>query len=62
MGDLFALNRRLVEYIGGLIIVYKYNNKSLLLAKEASVNTSKLREFISSGIKVSPLIKLLICH
>jgi hypothetical protein len=28
MGDLFALNRRLVEYIYGLITVYKYNNKA----------------------------------
>jgi hypothetical protein len=34
----------------------------LLLAKEASINTSKLREFISSSIKVSPLVKLSICH
>jgi hypothetical protein len=38
------------------------NNRSLLLAKEASVNTSRLREFRSSGTKVSPLIALSICH
>jgi hypothetical protein len=38
------------------------NDRSLLLAKEVFVNTSKLREFMSSGMKVSPLIKLLICH
>jgi hypothetical protein len=35
---------------------------SLLLVKEAFINTSKLRELMSSGIKVSPLITLLICH
>ena len=38
------------------------NDKSLLLAKEASINTSKLREFRSSGIKISPFIVLSICH
>jgi hypothetical protein len=34
----------------------------MLLAKEAFVNTSKLRESKSSGIKVSPLIVLLIYY
>jgi hypothetical protein len=38
------------------------DDMSLLLAKEASVNTSKLREFMSSGTKVSPLVELSICH
>jgi hypothetical protein len=33
-----------------------------LLAKEVSINTNKLRELISNGIKVSPLIILSICH
>jgi hypothetical protein len=28
MGDSFTLNKRLVEYIYGLIAVYKYNNKA----------------------------------
>jgi hypothetical protein len=32
------------------------------LAKEASVNTITLMEFRSSGIKVSPLVALLICY
>jgi hypothetical protein len=39
-----------------------YNNRSLLLVKEAFINTSKLRELMSSGTKVSPLVILLICH
>ena len=49
-------------------MVYKYNykanynNRSLLLAKEASVNANKLREFRSSSIKVSPLTALSICY
>jgi hypothetical protein len=34
----------------------------LLLVKEAFVNTSKLREFRSNSIKVSPFVALLICH
>ena len=62
-----------MQYIYVLIIVYKYNykaniiklicnNRSLLLAKEVSINTSRLREFRSSGTKVSPLTALLICH
>ena len=38
------------------------NDKSLLLTKEASVNISKLRELISSGIKVSPLVVLSIYY
>jgi len=38
------------------------DNRSLLLAKEASVNTITLIEFRFSGIKVSPLIALLICY
>jgi hypothetical protein len=39
-----------------------YDDRSLLLVKEVSVNTSKLRELMFSGIKVSPLIVLSICH
>jgi hypothetical protein len=39
-----------------------YNNRSLLLVKEAFINISKLRELMSSGTKVSPLVTLLICH
>ena len=38
------------------------DNRSLLLAKDASVNTSRLRDFRSSNIKVSPFTVLLICH
>ena len=38
------------------------NNRSLLLVKEAFINTSRLRDFRSSGTKVSPLVILLICH
>jgi hypothetical protein len=38
------------------------DDKSLLLVKEASVNINKLRELMSSGIKVSPLVVLSICH
>ena len=38
------------------------DDRSLLLAKEASINTSKLREFMSSGMKVSPLVALSICY
>jgi hypothetical protein len=30
MGNLFALNKRLVKYISELITVYKYNNKANL--------------------------------
>jgi len=45
-----------------IIIKPIYNNRSLLLVKEASVNTIILREFRSSGIKVSPLITLLIYY
>jgi hypothetical protein len=45
-----------------MIIKPIYNNKSLLLVKEAFVNISKLRELISSGTKVSPLVVLSICY
>ena len=38
------------------------DNRSLLLVKEVSINTSRLREFMSSGTKVSPLAVLSICH
>jgi hypothetical protein len=38
------------------------DDRSLLLAKEASVNTNKLRELMSNGMKVSPLVVLSICH
>ena len=38
------------------------DDRSLLLTKEASINTSRLREFRSSGTKVSPLAALSICH
>jgi hypothetical protein len=34
----------------------------MLLAKKASINISKLREFKSNSIKVSPLIALLIYY
>ena len=40
----------------------KLNLLLLLLAKDVFINTSKLREFRSSGTKVSPLAALLICH
>ena len=39
-----------------------YNDKSLLLAKEASVNINRLREFKSNNTKVSPFIALSICY
>jgi hypothetical protein len=39
-----------------------YNNKSLLLIKETSVNINKLREFKFNGMNISPLIILSICH
>jgi len=45
-----------------MIIKLICDDRSLLLAKEASINASKLRELRSSGIKVSPLAALLICH
>jgi hypothetical protein len=45
-----------------MIIKPIYNNKSLLLVKEAFVNISKLRELIFSNIKVSPFVILLICY
>jgi hypothetical protein len=38
------------------------DDRSLLLVKEASINTSKLSELMSSGMKVSPLVTLSICH
>jgi hypothetical protein len=53
-----------MDYFQSMSIIIKpiYNNRSLLLAKEASVNTSKLRKSISSDMKVSPLIALLIYY
>ena len=39
-----------------------YDDRSLLLAKEASVNISKLRELMFNGTKVSPLVALSICY
>ena len=45
-----------------MIIKPIYNNKSLLLAKEASVNINKLKELMFNNIKVSPLVILSICH
>ena len=38
------------------------DDRSLLFTKDIFVNISRLREFRFSGIKVSPLIVLLICH
>ena len=45
-----------------IIIKPIYDDRSLLLVKEAFVNTSRLREFRSSDTKVSPFAALLICH
>jgi len=39
-----------------------YNNKSLLLIKEAFININKLREFKFNNIKVSLFIILLIYY
>jgi len=39
-----------------------YNNKSLLLIKEAFININKLKEFIFNNIKVSPFVILLIYY
>jgi hypothetical protein len=53
-----------MDWLRSISIIIKLvcDDRSLLLAKEASVNTSKLRESRSSGIKVSPLVALLICY
>jgi hypothetical protein len=45
-----------------MIIKPIYNNRSLLLVKEAFINISKLRELMSNGTKVSPLVVLLIYY
>jgi hypothetical protein len=45
-----------------IIIKLIYNNKSLLLIKKTFININKLKEFMFNNIKVSPFIKLLICH
>jgi hypothetical protein len=39
-----------------------YNNKSILLIKEAFININKLKEFKFNNIKVSPFIILLIYY
>ena len=39
-----------------------YNNKSLLLIKEAFININKLKEFKSNNIKVSSFIILSIYY
>jgi len=39
-----------------------YNDKSLLLIKEAFININKLRELMSNDIKVSPLVVLSIYY
>ena len=56
--------RVFVSWLWSMSIIIKpiYNNRSLLLAKDASINTSRLRDFRSSGTKVSPLATLSICH
>jgi len=45
-----------------MIIKPIYNDKSLLLMKEAFININKLREFIFNNIKVSPFVVLSICY
>ena len=45
-----------------MIIKLIYNKRSLLLAKDVSINTSRLKEFKSSGTKVSPFAALSIYH
>ena len=45
-----------------MIIKLIYNNKSLLLIKEAFININKLKEFKFNNIKISPFIILSICY
>ena len=45
-----------------MIIKPIYNNKSLLLIKEAFININKLREFIFNNIKISLFVVLSIYY